>query len=588
MKTFKKIYQEATNKIAGIAAAPGIVIGPVYVYTKEKLEISKQTIKDVDEALINLDEALAKSKKELNKIFAIAREKMDEIRAAIFEAHMMILDDPILIGNIRNRIIKEKLEPGYIVNDEITRYQDLMIVSHETYMKERANDIEDIKNRIIRNLQKKRLQSWIQDDMIVVSDFLTPADTLLFSRSNARGFVTDHGGLTSHAAIIARSLNLPAVVGTHNATEKIKDGSTIIVDGFHGYILTDPTNEQIEFFSAKLERLVALQKDLEELKEESATTIDGKEIQLKANVDVSGEIDIVITSGAQGIGLYRTEQILEELGEFINEEEQSRIYTNLATRIYPQTLTIRAFDIGGDKFKFLDFKEANPFLGLRGIRLLLENPTLFKTQIRAVLRASVNKNVQFMIPMVSTLEELRKSKKLIEECKHDLRKDKIKFDSHLKIGIMVEVPSAAVMTKEFAEECDFLSIGTNDLIQYLMAVDRGNDLVSNLYQEFSPVVIRTIKHIVEEAGKAGKSVNICGEMAADTLAIPLLVGLGLKSLSISPATIPYAKRIIRKFEYNKAKELADHCAQLKTEFEIQKLIQQFFIDNNITRTRNII
>ncbi|RPI66255.1 MAG: phosphoenolpyruvate--protein phosphotransferase, partial [Ignavibacteriales bacterium] len=541
MKNFKQIYKEAENKVQGIAAAPGIVIGKVYLFTKDKLEVNDGEITNLEEAKQNLNEAIKQSKKELTKVFAIAREKMGEERAAIFEAQMMILDDPVLLETIEKRIEKERKLPEFIVFDEITKYQDIMKHSSESYIKERAHDIEDIKNRIIRNLQKKRWQSKITNDSIVVSNMLTPADTLLLSRSNVKGFVTDHGGLTSHAAIISRSLNIPAVVGTHNITKHVKEDDTIIIDGFHGYVLINPSEEQLKFFTEKYEHHKQLQKGLEEFKDKPAVTIDGREIKLFANVDVSGEIDIVVASGANGIGLYRTEQILEELGEFPTEEEQVKIYTNLSSRIYPNTLTIRAFDIGGDKFRLLDYVESNPFLGLRGIRLLFENLTLFKTQIKSVLKASHNKNIQFMLPMISTMAEIKKAEGIINECKSELKKEKVHFDNHLKIGIMIEVPAAAVMTKEFANEVDFISVGTNDLIQYLMAVDRGNDLVSDLYQEFSPAVIRTLKHIVTEGTKPGKEVSFCGEMAADTLAIPLLVGLGYKSLSMSPVTIPYAK-----------------------------------------------
>jgi phosphotransferase system enzyme I (PtsI) len=588
MRSFKDIYKNSENKIAGIAAAPGIVIGQVYLFSKEKLEISKSPITNSTEAINNFKEALKQSKKELNKIFGIAREKMDEVRAAIFEAQLMILDDPILLDNIEKRIEKEMIQPEFIVSDEISKYQELMIISHESYMKERAHDIEDIKYRIIRNLQKKRWQSKIGQNLIVVSEALTPADTLLFSRRDSLAFVTDHGGLTSHAAIISRSLNIPAVVGTRNASTLIKDGDTIIVDGFHGYIITNPTEAQLEFFRGKQLKLVEIQKGLEEHKDKPAVTLDGKEVNLEANVDVTGEIDIVVTSSAKGIGLYRSEQILNEIGTFPDEDEQTIIYSKLASRIYPKFVTIRAFDIGGDKFRFNDYKEPNPFLGLRGVRFLLENESLFRTQIRAVLKASENKNIKFMIPMISTLDEVRRSLKIIQECKSELKKEKVKYDSHIKIGIMVEVLSAAVMAKEYSEEVDFISIGTNDLIQYLMAVDRGNDLVSDLYQEFSPVVIRTIDHIVKAAKKSKIPVSICGEMAADTLAIPLLVGLGLDSLSMSPVTILYAKRIIREFKFKDAKALANKCLKCKTEVDIQKNVKKFFDDNNISRTRNIL
>ncbi len=588
MKNFKQIFSEAENKIVGIAAAPGIIIADVFLFLKEKLEINHGEITDIAEAKKNLTEAIAKSKKELNKIFSIAKEKMESTRAAIFEAQMMILDDPILMDQIIRRIETEKKQPEFIVDDEISKYQHMMVSSNEAYMSERAHDIEDIKNRIIRNLQKKRWQSKIPHDVIVVSDSLTPADTILLSRCNVQGFVTDHGGLTSHAAIISRSLNIPAVVGTHNATKIIKDGDRIVVDGFHGLIIINPNDEQEKFYKEKLTKLVELRKQLEEFKDQPAETTDGVEIDLQANVDVTGEIDLVVTNAAKGIGLYRTEQILEELGEFPSEDEQTRIYANLSSRIYPAPLTIRAFDIGGDKFKFLNFVEPNPFLGLRGIRLLLENEALFRTQIRAVLRAGKNKNIQFMLPMVSTVLEIRRSKDLINVCKAELKNENISFDKNLKIGIMVEVPSAAVLTAELAKEVDFISIGTNDLIQYLMAVDRGNDLVSDLYQEFNPAVVRTLSHIITEGHRIGKSVSICGEMAADTLAIPLLIGLGLKILSISPTTIPYAKRIIRSISYKKAKEMAEECLSYPTEKEISQRLELFFKENSITRTRNII
>lgn len=588
MKGLKKIIENSSNVVHGIAAAPGIEIGNAFLYTKEILNINSSHIEDPELAITHLHEALAQSKKELTKILSFAREKMGETRSAIFEAQLMILDDPVLIGNIEFRINKEKRFPEFIVNDEISKYQQLMIMSTESYLKERAMDIEDIKNRIIRNLQRKRWASKIIHDVLVVTDNLTPADAILFTKSNVKGYVTDRGGLTSHAAIIARSLDLPAVVGTHNGTELIKTGDLLIVDGFHGIIIINPNSTQLQFFEEKIRHLAEIDDELKGLKDEPAITIDGREIKLLANVDVTGEIDMVVANGAKGIGLFRTEQIIEELGEFPDEETQTKIYSSLATRMYPDLVTIRAFDIGGDKVKQLHIKEANPFLGLRGIRFLLENLQLFKTQIRAILKSSVNKNVYFMIPMVSTLAEILKTKELIKECEKELKSEGILFDPEMKFGIMVEVPAAAVMAKEYGRPVDFFSIGTNDLIQFIIAVDRGNDFVSDLYQEFHPAILKTISHIVKEGKQSGVEVSICGEMAADTLAVPLLVGMGLDSLSVSPSAIPSIKRTIRAISYKSSIKLVDECMAMDSIPEITAKIEKFFKEHNIQRTRNIL
>ena len=588
MKGLKDIVKKATNTISGIAAAPGIVVGKAHLFHKEIISVVEQDITDVDEAILNFREALAKAKKELTKIFDIAHEKMGAERADIFSAQLMILDDPVLQESIERRIRTEKKLPDFIVQSEITKYQDLMIVANEDYLKERALDIDDIKNRIIRNLQKKRLQSKITPGVIVVSESLTPADTLLFSKWDAKGYVTDRGGLTSHAAILARSLDIPAVVGTHNASHHINQDDLLIVDGFHGYIFVNPTAEQIAFYTDKIERMKRINLELKELKDKPAETTDGKWICINANVDVSGEIDMVVTNGAEGIGLYRTEQIIEEMGEIPNEEEQHRIYFNLASRIYPQTVTIRAFDIGGDKVKIWDFKEANPFLGLRGIRFLLENKAMFKAQLRALLRANIHDNIQVMLPMVSSIEEIKSTKLLIKECAEELKHENKPFGKKLKLGIMIEVPSAAVMAYEYGKEVDFLSIGTNDLIQYLMAVDRGNDHVSNLYQEFHPAVLRTVAHIIREGKRGNAVVSMCGEMAADNFALPILIGLGLESISVASSAVPSIKRTIRALSFEKSKELAEACLSVSYEADVLGLIKKFFKDYDVPRTRNIL
>ena len=501
---------------------------------------------------------------------------------------MMILDDPVLIRNIVKRIEDEKKLPEYIVDDEITKYQNLLRASQELYMKERSHDIEDIKNRIIKNLKKKKWQSKIKNEVIVVTESITPADTVVFSRSNVKGYVTNFGGLTSHAAIVARSLNIPAVVGIHDATKKIEDNDTLIIDGFHGDVIVNPDEEQLEFYKKKIEKLNKYDSELLKIKDEPAITLDGHKIELMGNMDLLDEIEFIIQSGAKGIGLVRTEQIFQEIDGFPDEEQQFEVYENISQKIYPHVATIRAFDIGGDKVLPVDVKEPNPFLGWRGIRFLLDNLPLFKTQIRAILRASIHKNINFLIPMITSIREVRLLKEIIKQCQEELIKEDIKFDIGFKVGIMIEVPSAAFMASEFAQEADFISVGTNDLIQYLLAVDRTNDIVSDQYQEFHPSVIRTLKHIFDECKKSKTKVSLCGEMAADILAIPLLIGLGLDSISSSPSALPYIKKVIRGIKYKEVKRLADRCLKYKTELEISGELKQYLQTHLIAETETIL
>lgn len=567
---------ESENILKGIAAAPGIAISKAFLYKKEREEIVNDPITDVNDALQNLDTALQQSKKELRKIFSLAVDKLGEKRAAIFEAQIMILDDPILVETIQNRIRNEKRVPEYIVNDEISKYTDLMNLSHESYMKERSHDIEDIKNRIIRNLKKKKWKSRITNDVVVITTTVTPSDTVLFSRVNVKGYVTDFGGLTSHAAIVARSLNIPAVVGLHDATNRINENDHIIIDGYKGEVIINPTDKQLQHYQNKIDKHAKEDQELIKLRDLSATTLDGKEIQLMSNLDLMEEMEFIVQNKAKGIGLVRTEQLFEVYETFADEEEQFNVYKKIAEMTYPEIVTIRAFDIGGDKVLPVDLKEPNPFLGWRGIRLLLDNPQLFKTQIRAVLRASTHKNIKFMLPMISSVDEVRASKEIIDHCKSELKLEGKHFDKHMSVGIMIEIPSAAVMMNDFAGEVDFVSIGTNDLIQYLLAVDRGNDIVANIYQEFHPAVVRTLYDIIKSGKKIKAPVSICGEMAADPFAVPLLIGLGLDSLSVFASAVPHIKKIIRNIDLKEVELMANKCLDLKTEKEIRNVINEFY------------
>lgn len=575
------------NILKGIAAAPGISIAPAFIYKKEIEKVDRDFVDNVDEAIEIFERSLDKSKKELHKIFTLAVDKMGENRAGIFEAQLMVLDDPVLIGNIKDRIKKERRSPIFIVDDEFSKYQEILALSEETYMKERSHDIEDIKNRVIRNIKRKKWISRIEKDVIVVTNNITPADTVLFSRENVKGYITNVGGLTSHAAIVARSLNIPAVLGIHDVTEKINNGDVIVIDGVHGEVIIDPTPEQLQFYEAKSKRLAAFDSDLEKLSDKPAITKDGRKIILRANLDIVEELEYILKHGAEGVGLVRTEQIFNLSEEFPDEERQYRVYRNLAEKLYPNFVIIRVFDIGGDKVFPVDVKEPNPFLGWRGIRFLLDNPSLIKTQIRALLRASTHKNIKFMLPMISSIQEIKKTKKIMEICKKELLAENITFDKNINMGIMIEVPSAAVMAEEFAAEVDFISIGTNDLIQYLLAVDRGNEIVSSLYQEFHPAVIRTLHKIINSGKKGQAKISMCGEMAADILATPLLVGLGLDSMSVSAAAIPHIKKIIRTIKYSEAKKLAEDCMKFTTEEEVSFKLQEYFKEHFTDELENL-
>lgn len=588
MKGYDVLLRGSFNWLKGIPAAPGLFIGNSYIYSKEAIIVKDGIIDDVEEAVAAFREALDRSKKELDKIFGVAKEKMGEQRAAIFEAQLLVLEDPALVDEIERRIIDEQREPESIVKEEFNKFMNLLFDVDDPYMKERANDIEDIRNRIIRNLKKERWSSTIVSGTIVVSEMLTPADTILFSRNDVKAYVTEHGGLTSHAAIIARSLNIPAVLGVPKILEMVETGTELIVDGFYGYIFINPTKEQLDFFKDKIAHLERVNEGMKELVHLPPVTLDGVEVEIQANVDVSGEVEKISTMGAKGIGLYRTEQLIEELGEFPDEDTQTRIYSDLSSRIYPDTVTIRAFDLGGDKTRLFHPSEKNPFLGLRGIRFLLDNKELFKQQIKAIMRSAMNRNIRFMLPMISTIKEIRETKELIKQCKAELELSGQRFTDNFPLGIMIEVPSAAVLATQLASESDFFSIGTNDLIQYMMAVDRGNDLVVDLYQEFHPAILRTLSYILEDTKESGIKISICGEMAADSLAVPVLIGLGLKSLSVSPVAAPSIKRTIRSFTYSRAKELADECLKCSSEEEVIEKIQAFFAEFNIQRTRYLI
>lgn len=559
----------------GIAASPGIVLGRAYVYTKQTPRIEEKTIQaeDVPKELERLHNAVERSERELQKVLQLTEEKIGAQKAKIFEAQIMILNDTVLLDAITKRIQKELKNAEWIVHKEISKYQQMMLKSPDEYMRERAHDVEDVKNRIIRNIQQERLISRFDKKAIVISEILTPADTMLFSRNEVLAYATDMGGTTSHAALLARSLKIPSVVGLKEITKHVQQGNWVLIDGYAGVAIVNPTRETISRCNKKKREHRQFEAALEQIRELSAQTTDGKEVRLSGNIEFSQEFKFLTQQGAHGIGLYRTEGIFLRSEDYPSEQVQYNEYKTIVEKAKPYKVVMRTLDIGGDKVVAESHEEENPFLGWRGIRILLDKPDVFLTQLRAMLRASAHGEVWIMLPMISGIKEIRKSKELLEKAKMELREQSLPFDEKVKLGVMIEVPSAAVIASDIAQEVDFLSIGTNDLIQYLLAVDRGNEIVSTLYQEFHPAVIKTIHHIIKSGHAHGKPVSMCGEMAGDPTATLLLLGLGLDEFSVAPIVLPEIKKIIRSVSFKEAEEIANRVLEMKTEEDIKDFLK---------------
>ena len=562
--------------LQGIPAAPGIAMGRVHLFNKHVPKISERAVsmEEGETEIERLRHAVTRSQKELEKILSYAEQKLGVGKSKIFEAQIMILNDPLLFEAIETRIRTERKNAEFIVNDEISKYQRLMLSANDEYMRERANDVEDLKNRILRNIQQERLHSRLEGSAIIVAEDLTAADIILFSRNEVLGYAADLGGITSHAGFISRSLRIPAVLGLREATNRVSTGTYVIIDGYAGRVIINPSQQSISKYEARRAKFLAFEEKLANLRDLPSQTLDGKRIELSVNIEFEEELEFSLLQGAEGVGLYRTERLLLSRELIPSEEEQYEEYRRIAEKMYPHRVILRTFDFGGDKVLPQSLPEANPFLGWRGIRICLDEPQLFLDQLRAMLRASSRKNVAIMFPMVATVTELRKAKEMVQRAKVDLRRKNLAFDEHIKVGVMIEVPSAAVMAEEIAKESDFVSIGTNDLIQYLLAVDRTNSAVANLYQEFHPAVLRAIKHIIGASHKSKVRVGMCGEMAGDPVAVILLVGLGLDEFSVVPAILPEIKKIIRSIKYKEAKRIAEKALRFQTEEEVEKYLRE--------------
>ncbi len=563
--------------LKGIPASPGIAIGRVYLYVKEVPRVEQWSVseKECPGEIERFDRAIEKSVKELQKILLFAQQKIGEAKAKILDAQIMMLEDQILIGAIHKRIRGEKLNAEFIVSDEIGKYAGIMMRARDEYMHERAHDVDDLKNRIVRNLLQEKLISRLEGTVIVIAHTLTPADTMILSRNHILGYATDIGGITSHAALFSRSLKIPAVVGLGDISRETVSGDTLILDGYSGTVVISPSPERIAEFENKREHFLQFERDLGGLKNLPAVSKDGHGVELSANIELSEELPYVVLQGSQGVGLFRTESLLIGRDDFPSEEDQYKAYRRVAGRIFPNRVIMRTFDIGGDKIAPEMAEEQNPFLGWRGVRICFDHPDLFMNQLRAMLRASTRKNIAIMFPMITTIQEVRRAKEFVRMAKDELRAKKIKFDDKISVGVMIEVPAAALNADVIAREVDFLSIGSNDLIQYLLAVDRGNNLVSSLYREFEPSVIATIKKVIDAGHMAGKWVGVCGEMAGHPLATPLLVGMGIDELSVVPIVLPEIKKIIRSLSYAQTQEIVHKVLAMTTSDEIESYLRAF-------------
>jgi len=569
-----KLIAQSEEKYQGIPASRGIAMGSVYVYNvhSPSFETNVDSEVSIETEISEYFQAIEQSKKELNKVFGLAKEKLDEKNLQIFEAQLTFLNDDVLHRTIIKRIKSEHSSAYRIFNDEIKSIESRLLSSKDEYLRERVNDLEDIKNRVLRNITKKKLVSKIQENAIVIARNLTPADTILFSNRKMLGLATDLGGTNSHVAIIARSLNIPAVVGMKNVSVHVNTNDFIILDAYGGCLIKNPDEKTIQSYKRQIATRLTIVNLLKDVSDRPAKTKDGKLFKLSVNLEFDKEVDFVRENLNCSVGLYRTEHLFLEKGDFPTEEEQYQNYKMLAEKIFPNEVTIRTFDIGGDKILPDTQKELNPFLGWRGIRICLDKKDIFLSQLTAILRASEKKNVRIMFPMIASLDEVIEAKKLLEQAKSILRKQKIKFDNKIKIGIMIEVPSSIYIADSLAKEVDFFSIGTNDLIQYTLAVDRDSSLVSSLYQKFHPAVIRSLQTIINYAKKNHVQVSVCGEMAGDIYAGLMLIGMGVDELSVETSTFLEIKNQISKFTLAQLKNISSKVLSMDKESQIRKFL----------------
>jgi phosphoenolpyruvate-protein phosphotransferase (PTS system enzyme I) len=567
-------------KLRGIAVSGGVGIGKALVLKNKELTIPKVKIThdQISREIYRLEEALIETRKEISTLQKKISQEIGFDHGRIFEAHYLVLEDRVLIKDVITQIKNRRVNVEYAFSKSIEKYVSTLLKLNDEYLKERVIDIEDIARRVLRKMMKESTVSLsdIKEKVVIVAHDLSPSQTATLPKDKIIAFVTDIGGKTSHTAIIARSLRIPAVVGLEVATENIESGTKIVVDGSSGVVIVSPTDKASKDYQKRLNLYTQEIKSIHISKTFKVQTKDGKRIVISANIELPEELPLAKEVAAEGIGLYRTEYIYLGRRDLPSEEEQYQAYLNVARDAGPHSVVFRTMDIGGDKFLSQPEvpREMSPFLGWRAIRFCLARPEVFKTQLRAILRASTEKNVKIMFPMISGIEELRQAKGVVNECKKELKKEGLAFDDDISIGTMIEVPSAALTADILAKESDFFSIGTNDLIQYSLAVDRANEKVAYLYEPGHPAVLRLIKSVIDAAHKSKTWVSMCGEMSGEPIFTFLLLGMGLDQFSMAPPQIPKIKELISNLDLEESKRIMKNVLELSTPGEVEKFLQK--------------
>lgn len=570
-----------TKMLKGIAASDGIAAAKAYMLVQPDLSFSETSISDPEAEIKRLDDAVAASKSELEAIKQKAAQNLGAEEAEVFEAHLTILADPEMIGQIENQIKNEKVNAEAALKSVTDMFISMFEgMTDNAYMQERAGDIRDVTKRVMSHLLGVTLPNpaLINEEVVIVAHDLTPSDTAQLDRNFVKGFITDIGGRTSHSAIMSRTLEIPAVVGSGSATTEIKEGDMVIIDGIAGDAVVDPTAEQLAEYEQKAADFKAQKAEWQQLKDAKSVSKDGKEVILGANIGTPKDVTGAVDNGAEAVGLFRSEFLYMDASELPTEEEQFKAYKEAVEGMDGKQVVVRTMDIGGDKdLPYLPLpEEENPFLGYRAIRISLDRQDIFRTQLRALLRASHYGRLAIMFPMIATVKEFKDAKAIFEEEKAKLVKEGIPVSDDIEVGMMMEIPAAAMIADKLAKYADFFSIGTNDLIQYSMAADRGNERVSYLYQPYNPSILRLIKNIIDASHKEGKWTGMCGEMAGDQVAVPLLLGLGLDEFSMSATSILKTRSLLKKLDSVKVQELAQKAVEdCETTEEVEALVAEY-------------